>query len=300
MSFISVSKATLWTTLLAAGILSACAPSVSNQKTSGLNFDSSIIGGDAVTADDPIGASAVWIYDQKRSALCTGTLIAENMVLTAAHCTNEDPTQLLIVFSLSLPQDGQPFDKSLVRQVVAGKTTDLWPNVTAQTKDTWGDIAVLRYDGTTPATAHPAAMLQGTQVLQKGTSMVLAGYGLTDGVKETQSTGLRKVTVSLAGFISQSEFAFDQSNGKGACHGDSGGPAYVQVNGQWLVAGVTSRGGTGCVKFAVYTSVPTYLTWIQSTVEYLSKLTSTEPIPQPGFNKDTPTPASAPAPSQGT
>ena len=71
------------------------------------------------------------------------------------------------------------------------------------------------------------------------------------------------------------EITLDQSQGRGACHGDSGGPAYVKdaVSGKNILVGVTSRGTNPqglCDRQAIYTGVMGYAQWIANGVKELS------------------------------
>ena len=68
------------------------------------------------------------------------------------------------------------------------------------------------------------------------------------------------------------EITLDQTHGKGACHGDSGGPAYffdkkLKKN---ILVGLTSRGTGDCNKIAVYTSVLGYRKWISENAKQLA------------------------------
>lgn len=43
----------------------------------------------------------VSLYDLENDGICTGTLIAKNIVLTAAHCVSTDPKNMHIIFKTS-------------------------------------------------------------------------------------------------------------------------------------------------------------------------------------------------------
>jgi len=95
------------------------------------------------------------------------------------------------------------------------------------------------------------------------------------------------VKLSNAKFT-ETEILFNFMDGKGACHGDSGGPAFAVINGKLFVIGVTSRapslsGGETCLEGAVYTSVPAHIEFLRQSAQYLnsSKFVEDEKIPQP-------------------
>ena len=94
----------------------------------------------------------------------------------------------------------------------------------------------------------------------------LAGEG--DGV-------LRKVDGILVSQVinNNKELVLDQKKLKGACHGDSGGPAYLKnTDGSVVQVGVTSRGLEAlgnCNISAVYTSTIAHADWIKSSTDSL-------------------------------
>jgi secreted trypsin-like serine protease len=65
--------------------------------------------------------------------------------------------------------------------------------------------------------------------------------------------------------FSETEISFSSTDGSGACHGDSGGPAFATIKGQKVIVGITSRTtdkSGGCHKDSVYTNVAAYKTLI--------------------------------------
>lgn len=61
-----------------------------------------IINGTEIKDQDPRGTSIVGVYNTKIQAICTGSLIAPNVVLTAAHCAPDKPSHLKIMFANDL------------------------------------------------------------------------------------------------------------------------------------------------------------------------------------------------------
>ena len=61
----------------------------------------------------------------------------------------------------------------------------------------------------------------------------------------------------------------DQTGGVGSCSGDSGGPAFLKVNGQELLWGVTSRGDQTCAQVGIYTMISPYMSFIKGAEQSL-------------------------------
>ncbi|GIL17533.1 MAG: serine protease [Oligoflexia bacterium] len=246
-----------------------------------------IIGGSVVDSTDPLSQSTVALMDISSGSLCTGTIVASNLVLTAAHCTSSDPTSTVVIFSTTLPDSIYDIMGKTIRHVVGGKASPLWAKLQNNQEKNWGDIALLKFSGKLPEGFKPARLLNSKKSLKDGMLAVLAGFGLMDGVKKTESSEMRKTTVSIQSVhFSETEVMFDQSKGKGACHGDSGGPAYVTIGGKSALMGVTSRGINDprdtCGVSSIYTSVSAHMSWLKSTAaELMSPKYKPEPIAQP-------------------
>ncbi|MFJ7335898.1 trypsin-like serine protease [Streptomyces sp. NPDC101110] len=57
-----------------------------------------------------------------------------------------------------------------------------------------------------------------------------------------------------------------------SCHGDSGGPAIVRLDGKWRLIGATSRGDEACgMSHAIYTDVTVFRSWISEAVSEQAK-----------------------------
>ncbi len=273
----SVNK-NLSVTLVAAAMLFGCAQQKSQEASLdrapasfGDNSSQSIVEGQPVEAADPIAASTVQVLVTNGSGFsgyCTGTLISRNLVLTAAHCLETQefifirklaPKEMAIGFGLM--SDGSA--PITTRQVIGGVYHRFYDQIDDSDIDSKnnGDVAVLRFSGTLPAGYKPAKVVFDVARLEKDAKVVLAGYGALGMLPRPQAAKqLMKVEVRLTNpTFSETEVFFAQNNGGGACHGDSGGPAYLfQKNGDPVVFGVTSRaatatGGRTCLEGSVYT-----------------------------------------------
>ncbi|MGZ3721920.1 MAG: S1 family peptidase [Bdellovibrionales bacterium] len=233
-----------------------------------------ILGGSPVEDGTPLAHHLVAILgnDGTRGYLCTGVLITKNRVLTAAHCGNE-MRQGIILFSTDLSTT----DQSLRRPVTGvkvqphfGETLDrieARPGRPVNSLKNWGDLAVMSFSGGLPRGFTPA-LIAASDAVNDGDPVILAGFGLLDGREKTQAQHLNAVTVPVKkAQYSKSEFTVDQSGGKGACHGDSGGPAMIASNGKFYLVGITSRGfDDNCVKATIYTRVSFFIDWIQEAI----------------------------------
>ncbi len=294
------SNAALGVTLLLA-FLSSCAPESKNlssyQNSIATSKSANIIGGVNATSDyqkqNGIVELSIQIQDpsgQQGTATCTGTLIAKRLILTAAHCLADSGiTNIAAVFAT----DENTAQRTDVVFAVDGvihpdflKGID--PKAPAASA-TWNDIALVKLEADAPADFKFARLpTSQTEVnLMSGSKVSLAGFGITSAIVrkivrskkgsqkivDVPTTGagvLRKIDNILVKQMSvdKKEIMLDQSKSIGACHGDSGGPAFVLAkDGTSIQVGVTSRGTEklgNCNENAIYTSVASHLAWIAS------------------------------------
>ena len=231
-----------------------------------------IIGGTPVSNQDPIASTTVGLLAAMDggTAICTASILANDLAVTAGHCA-DGATKLKLVFKTN-------FESSVGTSVTVTRAA-VHPQYSSSANDEdLYDIALLYFKGGLPAGYKAAQLLPSSQALQAGEEVTLAGYGITEGTPaENDPAGsgiLRQVQVNIdQPNYGKTEVLMDQSHGKAACHGDSGGPAFVRINGKNLLFGITSRGlmsePNDCAHHVVYTKISAFSSWITQTAAKL-------------------------------
>ncbi len=229
---------------------------------------------------DPIQAATVAIFapaaDGKTGSLCTGTLIRRDVALTAAHCIRKDGPNPVMIFGNDVRSP-----MALHRPIEGVAIHPKWQTHAGKGMDQ-GDIALVRFGGRLPEGYKAVSSVNSDKEIRTGEKVTLAGYGVSNGKNKTGSGRLRKTEVAIIkNRPSKSEMILDQSHGHGACHGDSGGPAFLKRGANVVLAGVTNRGyptraADDCAHQVVYTKVPAYKSWINKTEERLESQTKSD------------------------
>lgn len=255
-------------------------PTIENQNNSDpsahLSIDptvplSSIIGGQEIASKlDPIAKTTVLIYNTLTRQICTGSLLENNLILTAAHCVHRQIQSMLIYFI----QNSRTATKEMSRLVTGAVTHPLWVTNKNNLKDA-GDMALLKYSGDAPQGYTATTFLPNPSYLLNNTPVVLAGYGVSDSRTKQGSEILRQTaTVISNNRYAYTEIQLDQRLGRGSCHGDSGGPAFIVINGTHYLWGILSRGDQDredkCNQFSIYTLILAHYKWIQDTAKALT------------------------------
>ncbi len=240
-----------------------------------------IIGGLEMNAHDPLQQSTAAMYEPSGNgaggSLCTASLIGKNTALTAAHCVQKGSYAPMMIFGSNVRSAD-----SVHLPITGIAVNPTWEKNRGRGMDQ-GDIAVVKFQGKLPPGYHAATLDSPKNEIKKGESVILAGYGVSNARTHEGSGILRKTSVSVAAVRKgKSEMIFDQSHGRGACHGDSGGPAYLQRGQKMILAGVTNRSypnsaSDDCAHKVVYTKVAAYRPWIEKSENELNN----NPIPVP-------------------
>ena len=226
--------------------------------------------GIAITHGEPdgtdhpnVGSIVLDVPDLGLFQSCSGTLIADDVFLTASHCTvgldgllDVFPgTEVLVTFDPTISEGGTFFTGEWFTNPnyngFQGKGGSSDP----------GDVAVIVLDvapGITPASLPPAGMLDQLKAdhALKDTRFTAVGYGT---VRDTNRTGFQGILDNLdrnraeQGYHSLTKawltLPMTPSNGNGGtCYGDSGGPHFIHLDGVEtdIVASITVTGDAPC------------------------------------------------------
>lgn len=239
-----------------------------------------ILGGKFTTGYPQVGLLTLQALDGSVAAHCTGTLIGQRTVLTAAHCVADDVKSAILQKRMRFLLGTSIDDAKAERFVVAeARIPDKVPFV-FKVKKTGGDItteddiALIYLDKRSKSTPLPiyrgaAPTLQ--SLIDSAEPIPFVGFGLysieSDGAA---GSGAGKKRAAFVEIQSQDKRTFGYSlnaNGQGVCRGDSGGPALVETPPQGTrVLGVTAYGAANCTT-GRSTRVEAFVDWIDPLIK---------------------------------
>jgi secreted trypsin-like serine protease len=179
-----------------------------------------VVGG--VDSRDKAGARASTVrVETSRGELCSGAVIAPEIVLTAAHCLMGGGAISVVSLDTSFRARRQPVVAVLPHpSFVPGTTPRTQPGT---------DLALLLLARPLPRDIEPLTLGGG---LWQGETVTMAGFGLSRETNKNTARRLRETQLVNAGnYTTQNtvKVAVDteslgETPGAGACRGDSGGP----------------------------------------------------------------------------
>lgn len=230
--------------VLAVLACAACAPHALNS----LPAHDDIVHGHSVPANDDMGHSVVALVEETNDgeqALCSGSIVDDHTVLTAAHCVR-DAAKIVVAFGRSLKDKGGV-------ETRPAQDAKVHPSA---------DLALLRFNGGLPDGYTPITIAKADP--QVGEAVLLIGYGVSNGL-ENKGAGTMRETRTTIEEIDGDAIVSDGEK-HSACFGDSGGPEFIQVEGEWQQVGVAHAVlDQGCDEASVHTALAPYLDWIHSS-----------------------------------
>lgn len=227
-------------------------------------------GSDAIVGgtDVPAGKWPDTVAVLGETGVCTGTLIAPDVVLTAGHCADINPTTVVANTTNYAAGGGA---KVGVERTVA------YPNW----ESTYDVAVILLADPINSVTPRALGTSCTFNEFNSSVMVRLVGFGATDMQGEAANTQLKEAMTAVIDPMCSTgngcntavapggEFIAGGTGTADSCFGDSGGPVYLDTPRGAVVIGAVSRGvnnaATPCGGGGIYVRTDKIVEWIEET-----------------------------------
>lgn len=284
------------TGLVAAALMLVSTPAWATEVSQGDRIETRIYNGNVVSAPNPYPWMTALLSSAQSNPylaqFCGGSLITDDLVVTAAHCVDgASASQVQVAVGFLNLSDIAPADRQTVSRII------IHPDWDDSTTDS--DIALLVLsDGTRNSSVEKIPLISASKALVAGDAARAIGWGKieTGGYPDSLRYGDMEITASdgascppwVSAWINPDTMVCalgitGDNKLIDACFGDSGGPLLVQDGATWVLAGATSWGSSSCgaddIPYpGVWARISGFLDWIDSYIN-----------PEPILNTFTPT-----------
>ncbi|KAJ1081751.1 hypothetical protein NDU88_001926 [Pleurodeles waltl] len=204
-----------------------------------------------VNGEEAIPGSWPWqvsLQDSTGFHFCGGSLINENWVVTAAHCSVRTSHRVILgEFDHASPSEDL--------QVMTIAKVFKHPQFSIFTIK--NDITLLKLASPAKLSPRvsPVCLADSTGNFSGGMRCVTTGWGLTDSSASKTPEKLQQVALPLLTNTECKQYWGNKiadvmicagADGASSCMGDSGGPLVCQENGAWTLVGIVSWGSNTC------------------------------------------------------
>ncbi len=238
---------------------------------------------------------------------CTGTVVASNLILTAAHCAENLETDIIDEPGGYTVITGNVDRNAVARQVSGVSRVVVYPGFAPSVL--YGDAALLVLSTPTTAPVIPLWTASNAGTLEAGRAADIVGWGQEYYEQEPLPETLKWAGTAIQSpewcahhalnFYEAGELcAIDPpSYATGACHGDSGGPLLASSPESLVEVGITSHiyGECFTTEPTVFTRTDILVSWVHEWAEAV-KPPAPPPAPAPAPPPPAPVVKAAPAP----
>ncbi len=201
---------------------------------------------------DDDGDPAVVALVEGATVVCTASLIAPRLLVTAAHCIPDG----------ALPEasfGAVPGSGDVLVPLAAARRHPRFDSASLANDIAVAVLATEMPSGVAPVSLPPVPL----DASFAGSALRLVGFGKTSAGDTTAPRKRAGSAIAMA--PSETTFSFAPSPSQ-TCTGDSGGPAFATVGGIEALVGITSTGDAACDQRATDTRVDSFATFLQAFV----------------------------------
>ncbi len=242
-----------------------------------------IIGGHETNYDEWQGVVGLWGMAGIGASICTGTLLAPNIILSAGHCVYYPSDNIDFVQN---PENLQIMGGATIGAVDYGFPEKVVKHPQWNGNLGWGAIDLSMIKLEEPIEGVDWYKIREAPAPPAGEMGWIVGYGQASQTDEVTAGTHRAGETTVQQVSGRTIYLM---NPAATCQGDSGGPFFTQQGGEWVLTAVTSFGDGTCRTNSRGGSVNvvTYLSWIENTFLDLAGYELGEDPPPPDTDSET-------------